>query len=768
MKRLNAFKLIAALPVLLVFAAHAFAQDEARAAWQVTQFDITANLPAPGAERTLTARALLTARNVGQGAGSSFTVRINPAAEIKAASANDATARFVKRVEARTQLQQITVTLAAPVAPGGTIKIAFDYGLALQNNSGLAAVSTEGAQFLPLSLWYPSPNSHVSLRGADTAPVRLTVNAVGGESIVSSGQGSGATFDQKLSAQPFFVAGKWDAVEGANDARGVTAMLPRGANAEERKRAEALTSFAAAARAYFSSTLGGAPDAPVRIVAVNRGAGFDMGGTILVEPAVFRRAKLDGATALLVAESIARLWIGGATPVRGAGAGAVREGLTRLLAVEFLEKQLGVEAAESERLRERVAFAAVARRDVPLSQLTPGDANYLTLVADKGAMVWRLAERTLGREVFINVVRAQLQNGRAGEMTLSSLRDALAEGGGARIKPLLDAGLDQPTLTDLLVGLPQQREGGWAAAMRNTAPFDVTVAAVARTDRGERIVTEASLKASDFGEAIFKTTARVVSVEVDPDKLYPQIDYDNDEAPRRAALEATLDDATRALTSQDFARAETLARDLIARQPLMQDARILLARSLLEQNKLPDAEREFRAAADSPLPLAQTLAWSSIGLGEIALRKGQSAEAARLFTEAVRAEGGYPSALAARAARLRAEAAQGASAPAVDESVRAFVTQFDQAIKGGRKADLDALIVPGELVVFAKGIVGSQPEAWQTKLLRTESLGGDRVAADVQITARTLGRDQSGSAVLVLTRASGRLLLAEIPIFEVR
>jgi tetratricopeptide (TPR) repeat protein len=768
MKRLNAFKLLAAVPFVFAFAARASAQDEARAAWQITQFDITATLPAPGAERTLAARAVLSARNVGQGAGNTFTVRLNPAAEIKSASVGDAAARFTNRTEARTQLQQITVTLPAAVAPGGAVKVGFDYTLPLQNNSGLAAVSNEGAQFLPLSLWYPSPNSPVSVRGADTAPVRLTVNAAGGETIVSSGQAGGATFDQKLSAQPFFVAGRWDAVEGTNDARGVTALLPRGATTEEKKRAEALTIYAAAARAYFASTLGGAQDAPLRLVAVNRGAGFDMGGTILVEPAVFRRAKLDSATALLIAESVARLWIGGATPVRGAGAGVVREGLTRLLAVEFIEKQLGAEAAESERLRERVAFAVVARRDAPLSQITQGEPNYLTLAADKGAMVWRLAERTLGREVFMNVVRAQLQSGRGGELTLASLRGALAEAGGARLKPVLDAELDQPTLTDLLVGLAQQREGGWSAALRNTAPFDVTVAVAARTDRGERLVTEATLKASDFGEAIFKTASRVTSVEVDPDKLYPQTDYDNDEAPRRAALEATLDEATRALTAQDYARAETLSRELLARQPLMQDARILLARALLEQNKPADAEREFRAAADSPLPLAQTLAWSAIGLGEVTLRKGQAAEAARLFNDAVRAEGGYPSALAARAARLRAEAAQGASAPAVDEAVRAFVTQFDQAIKGGRKAELDALIVPGELSVFARGIVGSQPEIWQTKLLRTEALGGDRVAADVQITARTLGRDQSGSAVLVLTRAGGRLLLVEIPIFEVR
>ncbi|MCA1631531.1 MAG: hypothetical protein LC774_14600 [Acidobacteria bacterium] len=592
-------------------------------------------------------------------------------------------------------MQQITVTLPAPVAPGATIKVAFDYSLALQNNSGLAAISGDGAQFLPLSLWYPSPNSPVSVRGADTAPVRLTVNAAGGETVVSSGQASGATFDQKLSAQPFFVAGRWDAFEGANDARGVTAMLPRGATPDERKRAEALTAYAAAARAYFSSTLGGAQDAPLRLVAVNRAAGFDMGGTILVEPAVFRRAKLDGATALLIAEAIARLWIGGASPVRGAGAGVVREGLTRMLAVEFIEKHLGAESAESERLRERVAFAAVARRDAPLSQITPGEPNYLTLAAGKGAMVWRLAGRTLGREAFMNVVRAQLQGARAGELTLASLRAALAGAGGERLKSILDAELDQPTLTDLLVGLAQQREGGWSSALRNTAPFDVTVAVAARTDRGERLTTEVTLKASDFGEAIFKTASRVVGVEIDPDKLYPQTDYDNDEAPRRAALASSLDEATRSLTSQDYARAETLARELLARQPLMQDARVLLARALLEQNKLPDAEREFRAAADSPLPLAQTLAWSAIGLGEIALRKGQAS-------------------------------------------------------------------------VFSKGIVGNQPEVWQTKVLRTEAVGGDRVAADVQITARTLGRDQSGTAVLVFTRASGRLLLAEIPIFEVR
>jgi TolA-binding protein len=760
------------LPLLIFVcfgcAGGAVAQEEARAAWQVTQFDITADVPAPGAARTLAARATLTARNVGQGAGSTFTVRLNPAAEVKSVTVADAPARFVSRAEARTKLQQVTATLATPAAPGATLKVTYDYTLPLQANSGLAAISYEGAQFLPLSFWYPSPNSTFSPRGADTAPVRLTVNAAGGDTVVSTGQAGGATFDQKLSAQPFFVTGKWDAVDGTGDARGVTALLPRGATADERKRAEALVAFAAAARAYFATTLGGAADAPVRLVAANRGAGFDMDGTVLVEPAAFRRAKLDSATALLVAESIARLWIGGGTPVRGEGAGVVREGLTRHLAIEFLAKQSGAEAAEAERLRERVAFAAIAKHDAPLSLMTPLEPNYLTLVANKGAMVWRLAERTLGRDVFRAVVQSLFQNGRSGEITLASFRSLLVAAGGERMKALLDAELDQPTLTDLLVGVPQPRAGGWAAALRNTGPFDVTVTVAARTDRGARAATEATVKATDFGEAVFQTAERIASAEVDPDKLYPQTDYDNDDAPRAPALDATLDEATRSLTAQDYAHSEQLTRALVARQPLMQEARILLARALLEQNKLADAEREFRAAADAALPAPATLAWSNIGLGEIALRKGQAAEASRLFTEAVRAEGGYPPSLAARAARLRAEGAQGATAPAVDEAVRAFVAQLDAAIKGGRKAEIDPLIAPGELAAFSKGIVGNQPEIWQTKVLRTESLGGDRVAADVQITARTLGRDQNGTAVFVLTRAGNRLLLSEIPIFEVR
>lgn len=735
--------------------------------WQVTRFDIAATLPAANAtERAFTARATLSARNVSPGEGRTFTVRLNPAAEVTAVTVGDAPATFVKRADDRTKTQTDQITLPAPVPAGASVTVAIDYRLALTGqNTGLAAISPEGAQFLPLSFWYPTPNSPFAAWGADYAPVRLTVTARSGETVVASGAASGATFDQKLAGQPFFLTGKWETVEGTGEARGISAFPTSGASADERRQAEAFIALAAAARSYYGSLLGPAPDAPVRLVAARRGVGFDMGGTALLEAAAFRRAKVDAVSAMAISETVARLWLGGATPVRGAGAGVVREGLVRYLATLFIEKQFGRDAAEAERQRQRTAYTAIARRDAPLALTTPFDATYLTSVANKGAMVWRLAERASGRDGFISLLRAQLQTG---ELSLNGLRAPLNERGGAPLKALLDVQLDQPTETDLQIGLPQQRGGEWVSALRNTGAQNVTVTVTATTDTGQPLTTEVTLPAQDFGEAHFKTTAKLVRVEVDPDKIYPQLDYANDIAPRGPWADGGLEEATRAFGGGDYARAETVARTMLQTTPLMQEARIFLARALLEQNKLADAEREFRLALDDKLPTPATLAWSAFGLGEIAQRKGQAAEALQRYTEAVRAEGGYAPTLAARTARLKAEAAPGTTAGAADEAAKQFISQLDLAIRGGRKTEIEALVVPGELLDFTKGFIKIQPELWQTRLLRTEPTGGERIAADVAITAKAEGRDKTITAVYILARTGGGLRLAEIPIFEER
>jgi tetratricopeptide (TPR) repeat protein len=494
---------------------------------------------------------------------------------------------------------------------------------------------------------------------------------------------------------------------------------------------------------------------------------FSDGGTVLFDADALRLPKLDAATALSVAETVSRLWIGGQTAIRGEGSGVLRDGLVRFVATLFLEKQYGRDAVQSELYRERLAYAAVAQRDGPLARASQLDSTYFGSVPNRGAMFWRLVDRRLSRDVFLSILRSSLQSGKSdqGGLTLSGLRAALVERGGETLKLLLDQQLDQVIDTDLLVGVPQQRGADWVSALRNVGSIDVSVTVAATTERGEQVLAEATVPARNFAEAVFKTPSRIVRVEVDPEKFYPQLDYGNDVVPRTKDLPDALNEATLQLGAQDFAKAEATARAMLATAPRFQEARILLARALLGQNKTEEAEKLFKSAIDEPLPFTATLAWGNIGLGEISMKRGQPAEAAKRFNDAVAASRDYPSSLAARAARIRAEAAAN-SAPPIDETVRAFVTQLSQAVVSNKKAELESRVVSGELVRFINASIGT--EVWETKVLRTEQLNANLIAADVQIRANKLGKEGSGTAVLMLSRTPAGLKLSGIELFEVR
>lgn len=761
MKRILAVSLV--VVTLGLFSTLVSAQEEARAAWQVTSFDVTANVQQ--AERVLSVVAILNSTNVGRGAGISFTFRINAKAVIKTVSVGGASANFRALPESAGNLQRVTVTLPASVPASGTAVINITYNFPIESNTGLAAISPAGSQFLPLSFWYPAPNTPFTIRGADSAPVRLVVNGVG---VLSSGvekTAAGQTiYEQSLSAQPFFVQGDSEKIEGASEAKNIAAYLPRGVSADERKQAEALIALAGNARTFFAGLLGPAPDVPIRLVSVRRGSGFSDGGTILVEAGAFRRGKIDSATARLVAEAVSRLWIGGQSAVRGEGGGVLRDGLPRFLATSFIEKQFGKNAATEEILRQRLAYSTVAKKDGPLSRITPLDPAYFGSVPNKGSMVWRLVEQKMGREAFLGSLRAVAQPGK--EISVAAVRSILVERGGERIKSLLEQQLDQVTDLDLMIGVPQQRGAEWVAALRNLGASDVLTSVRATTATGEQLSVEVTVPARNFGEAVFKTASKIVTLEIDPEKLHPQLDYANDRVPRARDVQEGVSEAARHFGAQDFTKAESIAREILATNPLMQEARIILARALLGQNRDSEAEKLFQAALDDALPNAGTLAWANIGLGEIGLKKGQSAEAARRFNEAVRADAEYASSLTGRAGRIRAETA--ANTLRVDPAIRAFVAQLDQSITGGKKIELEKNIVPGELVRFISGVVGTQPEIWQTKVLRTEALEANLVAADVSIDTKELGRTQAGTAVLLIARVGGTWRLAGIDLFEVR
>ena len=747
------------LILLLCVCAHAGAQTSAPVIWQVTLFDVGANVQQ--SERTLNVVATLNASNVGGSAGRTLTLRLNAKASVKSVAISGAAASFRPAAETRGELQRIEISLPSEVAPGASTSVTVTYSFPVESNSGLAAISPIGTEFLPLSFWYPMPNTPFTVRGADTAPFRLTVNL---PNVVSSGIEKNVTagsvsFDQTLNGQPFFVQGDWDKAEGAVDNKNINVLLEKGTGAEERKSADALIAFTGAARTFFAAMFGPAPDVPIRLVAVRRGAGFSDGGTVLIDADTLRLPKIDAATALAVAETVARLWIGGQSPVRGEGSGVLRDALVRFLATEFLKKQFGKDALQSELYRERIAYAAVAQRDGPLAHASQLDSAYFGSVPNRGAMFWRLVDRKLGRDVFVSG-----KTGQSG-LTLAGVREALAARGGESLKSLMDQQLDQVVDTDLMVGLPQQRGADWVSALRNLGSVDVTVTVAATTDRGERVTTEATIPARNFAEAVFKTTAKIVRVEVDPEKFYPQLNYGNDVVPRAKDLPDALNEATLQLGAQDFAKAEATARAMLLNAPRFQDARILLARALLGENKLEEAESLFRTALDEGLPFTSTLAWANIGLGEIAMKRNQPAEAAKRFTDAVIASRDYPSSLAARLAPIRAETAAN-NAPPVDPAVQTFVTQLSQAVLSNKKAELESRVVSGELVKFINASIGT--DAWDTKVVRTEQLNANLIAADVTISVKKLGASGSGTAVLLIARTPVGLKLSDIELFEVR
>ncbi len=727
------------------------AAAQSSATWQVVKYDIAVTLPTVESVREMTVRAKLDLKNVSAGPAASLTLRISPNATVSAVSLNGATTDFTKSEEnlGSVSLQRIAIRVPS-VAPGGNLSAVVDYKIAIKDNSGLNTISGAGSQFLPMSFWYPTPNSWYFPRGADNAPVRMQVTAPG-KTVVSSGVETSGAFEQKLNTQPFFITGNWTAA----NLSGVSVLMPSNAGAAEQKRAGELAEIVAEARTLFASLLGAEPDTPIRIVASDRGAGFHSGGTILVDRAVFARTKIDSITALNIAEAIAKLWVGGSINVTGDGNGVIREGLPRHMANLFIEQKYGKEIADMERTRQRIAYAAISRRDAPLNMVAPLDDYYFPAVANKGAMLWRLLSRRLGQKEFFDTITA---NGRGGTLRLSELRSAFAVN-----KELLDQMLDQNTDTNLLAGLPQTVGGETKVALRNTGAGDATVEITAFLDNGEQMSAPTTIRATSFGEVVFRTPRKVARVEIDTEKLYPQTDYSDDIAPRETTDSDLLLAVKRDFDRQAFAEAEKTARTVLRYSSRFDDVRVLLGRSLLAQNKLADAEREFTAVLAEKLPSARSMAWAAVGLADIASRSGREADAIRLAVEAIKADGELGAGLAARNIRNKFN-----KPSAIDESIKAFFTRFDQIAVSNRKTDLDALVMPGEVSRFAGGISGQTTE-WKSNLKHADTLDADNVLVEAAMSVRLLNREvETGMAVFKLTRVAGNWKLSGVEIFEVR
>lgn len=732
----------------------AHGQDPVRTAqtWSVQKYDIEATMPADSS-RAVPVKAVLTLKNVSTRPASTLTLRISPSADITAVRLNEAVSDFSKneeKINSATSLQRIVIRFGS-IAPGAVATAAVDYKVNIKDNGGLISMAPNAAHFLPLSFWYPTPNSWFFPQGADRAPVRLKVNSAGGLAVVSSGSETAGAFEDKLLSQPFFVSGNWD----TTNVNGVSVMMPKGTGPEGQKRGAEMAALFSDARSFVAGVLGNGPDAPMRIVSSRRGAGFGNGGTLMVDEAVFRRSKVDSLTAMNIAETAARLWLGNYIAISGEGYGVISEGLVRYLATQFIESKFGKDVADIERLRQRNSYAAVSKRDAPMANVSPIDDFYYPEVANKGAMAWRMVAKRLGATEFAKVLT---QNSQDRSLDLAELRLALVGQ-----KPLLDHFLDQVTDMNLLAGLPVAGAGETKVNLRNTGSTDVTVDVVATTESGERLTTSATLRPTSFGEVVFKTNAEVVRVEIDGDKLFPQVDYSDDVAPRETTDSDPLLAVKRSYDKQEYAKAEALARVLLRDLPRFDDLRIYLGRSLLAQNKLAEADREFRSVLDEKLPTSRSLAWGNVGLADGAQRSGQNDAAIKYAETAISADAEYGASLAARNVRSKA----GFTSP-VDQAVKEFFAAFDKAAASNRRTEVESFVLPGEVTKFASGVAGST-EQWQTQIRAVDKIDANTLLVEANMTIKLLNKEaESGIAVYRLTRTGNSWKLSAVEMFEVR
>lgn len=720
--------------------------------WQVEQYDISVKHPEGGDTRAIDVVAKLKLRNIGSASASSLTLRLAADAEVSQAIVGGEL-RELNRSQERVgaaMLQRIQMRLAA-IRPGEVIDAEVSYRLKIQENSSLISFSEQSSQFLPLSFWYPTPNSWFFTRGADYAPTKISFSSDSRRSFLSSGVSSASEFKSELNVQPFFVSGNWEKLEFD----GAEFFVQRGITSEEKRLAESILSTAIEARRFMAERLGWTPTEKIRFISVRRGGGFSSGGTVLLDDSVLRRGVIDSQTFMSLSEAVAKMFLSDGMRITGDGHGFIREGLPRFLATKFMESKFGEKVSVAERLRQRNTYSAISSRDGAITQLSPLDDIYYNSSANKGAMIWRLFERDLGAD-FVSKIASDARL--SGILSVSGIRSTRSEY--SRSFAYL---LDEITTGNLLAGIPQTSAGKTTVALRNTMPVAVDVRVRLVTVDGEELFQKVRIPGSSFGQALFETQKRPLRAEVDPDGFHIQSDYSDDVAPKRFGESDVLLLVKRVFDRQEYAEVETLARDVLTVFPHIDEVRVLLARALLAQNKLIEAEKEFGFLQKTELITARSISWLYLGLGEIAEKRGEAEQARLHYDRAVRAEGELGAVLLARQGRARLN-----PSVAVDESLRRFFQRFDRAAISNRKSEVDVLITPGESVRFSSGIAG-QAQQWSSAIVSADRLSEGVVIVETRLSIKLLNRNQEqGTAIFRLIRSGADWKLEGIEFFDVR
>ncbi|HEV2667975.1 MAG TPA: hypothetical protein VG324_23860, partial [Blastocatellia bacterium] len=682
---------------------------------------------------------------------------LNPKAKVEAMKVNGAAMQPKTAEDARNNLTRVYIEMTSAITSLREFDVDLDYSIPATDRGAALHVSGEETFLLPSSFWVPVTHTPYADHGADTAPFSLTVAAPAGLKVISSGvRKSENSFEQSLAAQPFFIVGDYDVVSRGGADSPVEVYYPRGSGEVGKQQAERVAAEAERAVTFYAKYFNVAPVEPFRVISTQarqlntatsdsfsatRETSASMVGAVTIDENIFRRDAVDLGTIELLSGAAARAWIDGQVLLRGRGAGMLRDALPVYLVAQYLGDRFGPAQRDAAFERFRRAYASIARNDAPLMAQSPLDRNYATSVYNKGALVWRMIERTFGAQTVEKALRSSLSRGRVDALSLAgwlaqqqmqqgqqrrgapqphplcqfsrcaNFKENLVSAGADRklvnelfnnwIDAVLDAGgVVTVALPDFAIGQPQNTANGAESTVANFGTGDFTVEVVATTDKGEKIPKTVTVKAGEYGSVSFPAGVEIKTVEVDPDKIYLQSDYSNDvpEKMRRPSQSEAFGQANLAFSKNDFAKAEEKAREGLAATSNSSGAptlQALLGRALLAQKKNDEAAKIFNGALKAePLPI-QAYGLAHFGLAELDMQQNKFDTAAKHFRFAAAADLDAATTIAARDGALKAE--RGANAVKIPDDVRAFLQKFDAAVLQGSSAAVNQFVELGNL-----------------------------------------------------------------------
>ena len=744
-------KLLASFLLIAAFSFAAFAQTRGGAVWQVDRYDLDVTLPQTVDGRDAVIQATVEVKNVSSSPASTMTLRISPSAKVSAVMVNGTSHDFSggeEKLAGNRTLQRVVLRLP-PVRPTASVQVSLTYTLSIKDNGDAAVFSPPSSHLLPLSFWYPTPTNWYYSRGGDFAPFNVRVKGPAGKQVVSSGtEGTPGSFSTNAASQPFFAVGDWTAIQ----AYGVQVFAPKSSGETGKARGSELAAVFSEAKVFAEKFLGPSPNVPLKIVSVRRGAGFADAGVVFVDEAVFRRPKLDASTVQNIAEAAAKLSL--SAKARDDGFGVISEGLSRYLATQFIGEKFGEPVADAVRARQRAAYSAVVGRDIPLGIVSPLDDVYFGEVANKGAMLWALLDKFVGRTAFNKAIADSLADG---VFNLDDVRSNFPTE-----KDLIAYFLEKPTEMNLLAGLPQAGAGETKVALRNSGPIDVTVNVRATTASGKALDAPVTLKTASFGEVTFKTPEKIVRTEIDTEKLYPQNVYFDDIAPKVFDDNDVTAGVKSLLDQKKYDNAVRAAKDILKALPAYDDVSIQLARAYLGLANYAEAEQQANTVLAAKLPTERSMAWAMEIRAEAAAKSNRSTDALALIEATIVFDGDYGASYAAR--KLRTSLG---GTTKIDPAIKDFFARFDAAAVAHKKAEVLSMVMPGEITRFAENLSGSAAK-WQTTVSQVDQIDDTECLVETNLATQLLtGPEQAGLAVFRMIKVDGAWRLAGVEIFEV-